>query len=157
MKKNKKTSDESGWNFIKIMIILVITVLISVFAYRIYLEKKYGPIEKNNEILQSDLDLIINDIEKEYGNGKKFILVEYEVKPIDKQTTYNTDFHEYNTETIGKLLEIIGYFEGESNGYFIGFSKYFKDSPYKQGNNVYIKTYVNKNFNINNYMKGVKK
>ena len=120
-------------------IIFVVVVLISVFAYRIYLEKNFGPFEKNGEVLQSDLDNMISDIEKEYGNGKKFILVEYEVKPIKKNTTYDMDFHEYNTETIGKSVDIIGYFEGENNGYFVGFAKYFKDSPYKAGNNYILK------------------
>lgn len=162
MNKLYKYAMNHEWTFGKVLLFILTILLIVASTFSIYYFIKYGGERRQNQFSNSDLEYMISIIEKEYGNGQKFIILNKESKPIEKKESsyscgYNGDERCDSTKYIGESAGIIGYFENDDKGYYFGFVRYISDSPYSQGNNVIIHTYTNDTYNIDDYMKGAKK
>ena len=155
MKKLYRYAMNHEWTFGKILLFILSILLIVVIIFRIYVISKYGSERDRNQFTNSDLEYMVSIIEEKYGNGRKFIILDNESKPIEKKVSPHECGYEqcYSEEYIGESAGIIGHFENDDKGYYFGFVRYISDSPYKQGNNVIIHIYTNDKFNINDYMK----
>lgn len=162
MKRLYKYAMNHEWTFGKILLFILTMLLIVVSIFSIYYFIKYGGERKRNQFSNTDLEYMVSIIEKEYGNGRKFIILDKDSDPIEKNGDsyscgYNGEQWCDSKEYIGERAGIIGHFENDDKGYYFGFVRYISDSPYKQGNNVIIHTYTNDTHNIKDYMKGAKK
>lgn len=155
MKKTKKHRFYHNWTFGGVLISILIILFIGSLIAHVMLFGIESP-RKRNSFSNADWEYMINYIETEYGNGKEFIVFKKESKKITKSRLYNFCYPEgwcYKNVYIGEKANIIGNFEGEEKGYFVSFSRYISDSPYKNGNNVITLSGIIDSYDIDEYKK----
>lgn len=134
-----------------IIFILVILLLSSFFVNKIVINK-IGNVEKNNQFVEEDWNYMISYIENNFGNGDSFTVTKKYTEKITKKSRSDclNDYEIicYEDIYIGEKAFIIGYFNNKKGGYFVSFSRYVSESPYKSGNNVIICTYTQENYPI---------
>lgn len=154
MKKTKRHRFYHNWTFGGVLIVILLIILVGSLITHVIM---FGidSDRKNNSFTNSDWEYMINYIETEYGNGKEFIVLKKESDEITKKVkSWCLNDYEvscYDDAYIGEKANIIGNFENDDTGYFVTFSRYITDSPYKSGNNVIIHVYTNDNYSIEEY------
>lgn len=154
MKKVKKHRFYHNWTFGGVLIVTLLIILVGVVIAHVMVFGIDGG-RKNNIFTDADWDYMINYIETEYGNGKKFIVFKKESDEITKKVRSRcmNDYEVscYEKVYMGEEAHIIGNFEGEEKGYFVLFKRYVEGSTYEEGNNVIIHAYTNDNYSIEEY------
>ena len=72
-------------------------------------------IMKMNEFTKDDIIYMISEVEREYGNGEKFILLDIDINIIEKNVGYDYDLHYAEKEYIGLNCALMGYFENHED------------------------------------------
>ena len=150
MEKVKKHRFYHNWTFGGVLISVLLIILVgALIANQILVDK--DSIKKNREFTSADWDYMINYIEKEYGNGKKFIILKKEQDGLTKKgkklcwDSVTDNYHPCSYDIyIGEKAIIIGNFEGEEKAYYVRFER-------KTGDDKIVATYDNDEHNIDEY------